>query len=220
MFDIYQSVFNEHGEHDENKWTDYIAGLMEEFVASDEANEVIETHGEVRWTATLVHFGLSYLGVTPVEMSVPDFSEIVFELFPRKLSTEPENAPAMIDEFRAFCTFLQQRYQLDNARAILKTLDAGAGMRLQKLMSNPANFGMAKSFFMRGAESGHDMSTQEGVDRFLLEYNAGLMNEPELAPPALPFALFGSTGGGGGPGNKDRRKKRKAQRQARKRNRR
>jgi hypothetical protein len=222
MFDIHQSVYDEHGEHDEEKGVDYIDGLMEAFADSEEAKPIIEEYGEVYWTATLLRFGLDYMGCTAAEMTVPDFQEIVFTLFPRKLSTEPENAPAMIAEFRAFWSFVQTRYQLANAAAILKSLDAGAANRLQKRMSDPAYFGMAKSFFMQGKQAGYDMESQEGLDRFLIDYNSQLAGGSAPLPP-VPMPLtyfFGGAPGDSAPNRKERRQKRKAQRQARKRNRR
>jgi hypothetical protein len=43
----------------------------------------------------MMEYAINYPGVTPPEMSLADFNEVVFELFPRKVSTEAESAPAI-----------------------------------------------------------------------------------------------------------------------------
>jgi hypothetical protein len=93
MFDSHQSIFDEHGETDHDRVADYFDGLMNEFAQSPEAKPLPEG---VHWTGMMLRFAVDYLGATPATMSLGDFKEIVFELFPRKLSTEPENAPTIV----------------------------------------------------------------------------------------------------------------------------
>jgi hypothetical protein len=47
-------------------------------------------------------YAFFHLGVSIPDLSLPDSNEVVFELFPRKVSTEAESAPAIIAELRAF----------------------------------------------------------------------------------------------------------------------
>ncbi len=62
-------------------------------------------------------------------------------------------------------------------------------------LSDSSNFGMAKSFVMMGQEQGFDMTTQEGMNKFMLAYNASLLAgreaageyAPSLAPPPGPY---------------------------------
>jgi hypothetical protein len=235
MFDIHQPVIDpESGELDEDAFEDYVEGLMEEFADSPEGRQVAEEHGRLNWAAMVMEYAVNYLGVPPPEMSARDFREVVFEIIPRKVSTEADQAGAIVAELRAFWQFLQRAYQLKNGGPILAALKGDAVARLERELANPANFGMAKSFIMMGQQMGFDMTTQEGLDAFTAYYNSRL---PGGMPPG-PFGglipgppdEFGEELNEGlaillppGQSPKQRaqlRKKRKAQRQARKRNRR
>jgi hypothetical protein len=228
MFDIHRSLVDpESGEMDREAFEEYSDHLMEEFAGSPEGQAFRQKHGEVSWAAMLMEYAADYLGVTPAEMSPGDLDEVVFELFPRKVSTPAESAEAIVAELTAFWEFLRRAHALQNAGPILARLTPAAARRLEKELANPANFGMAKSFFMKGQELGFDMTTQQGLDAFLLYYNthlAGAMPPPladfnlvdfpedEDLPPLRPEIPRGQ--------RQQLRKKRKAQRQARKRNRR
>lgn len=222
MFDVHQRVFSEDGERDEDKVQDYIDGLVGEFAASPEAKPLLDSEDGIGWTGMFLEYGLNYPGSTPPDMSPGDFEEIVFELFPRKVSMEPERAGSVVTELRAFWQFLRRQYGLRNADRILAKLDASATGRLRDLLADPSNYGMAKSFFMLGKRAGFDMTTQEGLDQWMLAYNSQLAaNQVPLPPladeesiwPALPPSPLS-------PREKaDKRKARKRQRQARKRNR-
>ena len=49
-------------------------------------------------------------------------------------------------------------------------------------MNDPANFGMAKSFFMGGQSAGFDMTNEAEANQFIMQYNANLLTqEPDLA---------------------------------------
>jgi hypothetical protein len=174
MFDIHKTVFNENGEQDERKAHKYKEGLIEEFAASPEGRQYIGTNGGIGWVWNMTDLGLNHLGVTPANMSAPDFEEILFELFPRKVSVEADFAEDIVQELRAFWRFVQRQYGLPVAPKILAMLDDLGTAKLKKLLSDPSKFGMAKSFFMLGTQAGFDMTTEEGAQAFLQAYNAGL----------------------------------------------
>jgi hypothetical protein len=220
MFDIHQSIRDQHGEIDEERVENYINGVMNEFVASAEAQPVFDQYGSSDWPVLMMQYAIDYLGVTPHMMSLADFNEIVFDLFPRKVSTEPESAASIVAELRAFWSFLHRQYGLANAVPIAASLTGAAVKRLERELANPANFGMAKSFFMRGMAAGFDMTTQEGMNEFMAAYNSSLAGGAseieDVSPPPMiedfPSPLSPKQ-------RAEKRKKRKAQRQARKRNR-
>lgn len=232
MFDIHQKLFDEDGECDESAVNDYIEGLTEEFALAPEAQPFLDSGSDLSWCSFLMEYGFTYCSVSPDKMSLADFNEVVFELFPQKVSTEADCAPEIIAELRAFWQFLKRQYHLSNASLILASLDGAAEKRLRKKLADPANFGMAKSFFMQGQEAGFDMTTQEGLDQFMLFYNSQMLaGNPGLPPlPPLPgldgLSELLEEGPLGDPGpsprarHEERRKERKRQRQARKRNRR
>lgn len=115
MFDVHQTIFDRHGESDEILIQKYIEGLMAEFAESSEAQPVEDTYGEIGWAATMMHYAINYMGCTPPEMTLPDFSEVLFELFPRKVSVEADQAGAIVAELQAFWRFMARQYGLDNA---------------------------------------------------------------------------------------------------------
>jgi hypothetical protein len=231
MFDIHQGIFDEEsGEHDPDKVGDYIDGLMEEFAASPEAKPLLDSGEGIGWVPMMLEYALDHIGVTPADMSRGDFEEIVFELFPRKVSTEAENGPAIIDELRAFWRFVQRQYGLTNAVQILAALGPSAGERLRKELADPSNYGMAKSMFMMGKQAGFDMTTQEGLDQFMLAYNSQLLADRLMGNEGLPALPGPEDDWDDGPApqtgptprekHEARREARKRQRKARKRNRR
>jgi hypothetical protein len=189
MFDIHRTTTDEYGEWDERAVEDYCSDLMEEFADSSEGTAFAEYYGEVRWAYSFLEFGFNYLGVAPPEMSRKHVEEILFDIFPRKVSTPPESAAAIIAELRAFFEFLDRQYGLSNTRDILLNLGNKATGRLKRELADPRNFGMAKSFFMMGNEAGFDMTTQEGLNEFMLAYNAAVTEHrvnSNLREPAEP----------------------------------
>jgi hypothetical protein len=157
-------------------------------------------------------------------MTLSDFNEVLFQIFPRKVSVEADQAAPIIAELRAFWSFLARQYSLENAREILETLDDSAVCRLHDKLADPANFGMAKSFFMMGSQAGFDMTTQEGLAAFQMLYNTKVLGnrlgsqQPERQQAMKTLALpeperrdFDEL--------KKKRKEKKRQREAKRRNR-
>jgi hypothetical protein len=189
-FDIHQSVLSKDGELDEEKAHRYKEELIRLFEQSPEAESFVEAEdSRVFWVDPLVEFGLSYLGVTPPQMTPRDLNELLFELFPRKVSTLDFDAAETIRELRAFWNFLKRDFSLPNADACLKALDEKAASKFDKAMNNPANFGPAKSIFMMGAARGFDMTTEEGINQWMQTYQAEM-----IAGEGIPVPLPGDTG--------------------------
>jgi len=180
MFDVTQDAF-EDGEWSDELAANYRRGLFEAFEKSPEGTACQEHLGELGWTYTFLDLALNYVGTTPPGMSLADLNEVLLEIFPRKVSTEPESAEAIVCELRAFWEFLGRQYQLPNAPKFVAALDARLQSRLERELANPQNFGMAKSLFMMGDEMGFDMTTQEGLNEFMIFYNSSLVG---TRPPA------------------------------------
>ena len=173
-FDIYQQVFDSDGLPLEKKAGPYLDELMELFVQSAEGQKLLSEGIEPGWASMILDFGMNYLSVTPPGMTPDDLREILFDLFPRKVSTSADEAEEIVRELRAFWAFLQREYHLANAAACLKVLDERAARELKRALSNPANFGIAKSFVMMGQERGFDLSSEEGINEWMATYNAEL----------------------------------------------
>jgi hypothetical protein len=184
MFDVRQSIHDEHGEQDEASVARYIKGVMEAFVDSPEAQPIIEQQGSVSWPGMMLNYYFGHIGGELAEMSLRDFNEVVFELFPRKVSTEPESAPEIVAELKAFWSFVHRQYGLEIAERILATLNDEAVGRLRNYLSDPSRYGMAKSFVMGGKAAGFDMTKKEDLDAYAVAYNASLLGRSLPPTPA------------------------------------
>ena len=121
------------------------------FSKSDEATQVVNRCDDLGWFRSLLDFGLNYCGEIVDEMSVSTIQEFVFDYVPRKVSTEPQEAASIIFELEMFWQYLDRVFELPEAKPIIKWLKTdGIAAELQADMSDPANFGMAKSIFMSG----------------------------------------------------------------------
>jgi hypothetical protein len=87
-FDLNQAVFDEQGTYLEEQAVRYEEVLMDQFAASPEGQAIKERGTELGWAGAMIHYAISYLGVTPPLMTPSDLEEVVFDLFPRKVITE------------------------------------------------------------------------------------------------------------------------------------
>jgi hypothetical protein len=196
-FDIYERLFDEDGEYEEEATFRYRDELMELFVASPEGQELVRQRGVVAgWADMFMDYGMRYLRRTPPEMSLDEVEEVLFDLFPRKVSADPESGEEIVHELHAFWTFLQREFHVANADACLRLLTPATGRRLEKEMQNPHNFDMAKSLVMSGKARGFDMTTPEGMDAWIKTYNMELLaartaREADAGPPLpVPGAFW------------------------------
>ena len=171
-FDINEAMFDSEGTYLEEPALRYEQALMEQFAASPEGQAITQRGTERGWAGAMIHYAVSYLGVTPPTMSPSDLDAVVFGLFPRKVITERGDGAEIIQELGAFWRFLQRVYQLPQAQQMLARLRPQAARRLERELQEPANFGMAKSFVLMGQEAGFDMESPEGMRAWVQAYNA------------------------------------------------
>jgi hypothetical protein len=183
-FDIHEAVFDEQGTYLEEKAVRYEQALMGQFAASPEGQAIIQTGTELGWAGAMIHYALSYPGVTPATMTTSDLEEVVFGLFPRKVITEKGDGAEIIGELRAFWHFVERVYQLPQARQMLARLTPQAARRLERELQEPANFGMAKSFVLMGKQAGFDMESPEGMQAWVKAYNATVAPAMAATDPA------------------------------------
>ncbi len=198
-FDIRQNLFDRDGMPVEKKVVEYLKELIRLFRESPEG-QALEDEGLYPgfWVNSMVEYGIDYLGVTPARLSPDQLRELLFDIFPRKVSADADEAPQAIRELQAFWQFAQREFQLENAAACLKVLDDKAVRQMKKEMSNPANFGMAKSIVMMGKAHGFDMTTEEGINEWIATYNAEIA--PKMAQ-RLPMPAERSGGDEQAPGD-------------------
>jgi len=177
MFDINTSILDEYDEEvDHEALCSYIDELMNEFARSQEAQQFEEEFDRsVYWAATFMEYAGNYFGENVAEVSYSTVDEIIFDIFPRKVSIDANKACEVISELRAFWEFLKRTRSLKNADDILVRLTDQDAEELESLLGDSRNFGMAKSFFMSGKQAGYDMSDEEQAQLFMLQYNAALL---------------------------------------------
>lgn len=177
-FDIHQ--FDKANWYDFDNWEEaldnYIGTLMEQFLTSPEGEALREEFPDAGfWPSQMIHYGFTYLGVALPKLREDDVDQIITGIFPEKISIlSPEDLNGAIEELVAFWQYLKREYRLRQADAILKFLEE-VTPDFPDMMTDPANFGMAKSFMMMGQQAGFDMTDPKGIDAFMDFYNASMI---------------------------------------------
>jgi hypothetical protein len=212
-FDIHADLFDEGSGFDEDAGEDYEEDLAELFEASPEGQAVAAQGVELGFAGMIVHYLLRYEGVSVPEMTDLQFETVIYETIPAKVTVEPSEARAMILEARAFCRYLSRAFGLENAEECLAIVEGDDAIEaLDAALANPNNWGMAKSMMMEGKARGFDMSSEEGIERWISAYNASLSPGPIGSGSPAPAGVSRRT-------EANRRKKRKQQKAARRKNR-
>lgn len=217
---------NWQGEIDRKAGDDYLSQLMESFLASPEAASV---ESPAHYVDFIMRYGLRIEGVTPAQMTPAIFGGLLYNLLPNKYSCKASAAPQIVEELRAFWTFVGRAFGLDNAKPCLALLDDDAVDRLHAKLANPRNYGMAKSFMMEAVNAGVDMSSESAIKSWLAQNalsNArehvvddldsfGGYEQPDIRMVDDPFFAITGTG----PRRQSSKNKRKMQKASRRRNR-
>lgn len=178
---------------------DYTEELVTEFLQAPEGQEYLEAHPEAQasvgsWIDSLLHFGYAYESATLPHMTKQTVEAIVTRLFPSKITLiDAKDAESAIPELIAFWEFLQRSYKHPQATRILTFLKQ-IQPKFKGIMTDPNNFGVAKSFVTAGMNAGFDMTTEEGLKAFQAQYNQSLQSQN--APPPGLETLFGNLAGG------------------------
>jgi hypothetical protein len=161
--------------------------LVERFAESPEGKRL----REVGYSSMVLDCAASYFGSTAATLGPRELKELLFEIVPRKVSIGAEAATEIVEECRAFYAFLQREFALEQAEACQRVLAGDAAERLAAELSDPSNFGMAKSLFMGGQQAGFDMESKEGIEAWMSSIQGKPMPPPmqmsgfpDLPPPA------------------------------------
>lgn len=148
--------------------------LFERFTASPEAS-----HGRIDLFACecVMNYADSYFGATIATLDASDLAEIIFQLFPRKVSIEASEASSVIDGLRTFYAFLKREFGLSQADACLEVLAGDATQRLEVALADTSRFGMAKSMLMRGQPARPELETEQ-------EFSMWMRTMARLSAPA------------------------------------
>ena len=166
--------------------------LEKNYQASPEAKAI---NNAASVSSLLMSFSFNYLNCTIATLSPGNLEEILYEIIPRKVMMPASEAPAMVEDARAFFSYLKRNYQSEYADKCLSVISDDTATKMAKAMNNPNLFGMGKS--MLSEDTGFPFNSSE-------------------FPPELP----GSSATKPKPKDKKSRKKQRgAARKARKKNR-
>jgi hypothetical protein len=126
-FDINQAVFDSKGTYLEEQALCYEQALMDQFAAAPEGQAITQRGTELGWTRAMIHYAITYVGVTPAAMTASDLEEVIYSLFPRKVITERGDGAEIIQELRAFWHFHEPCVPAAASQADAGTLDATGG---------------------------------------------------------------------------------------------
>lgn len=152
--------------------------LVRRFVASPEAKKLTD----VAWCHLVMDFAADYFNATIATLGPRELREILFDLFPRKVSIDASEASSVVEESRAFYAFLKREFALEQADACLSVLGGDALKKLEAALSDTSKFGMAKSLVMGGREAGYDMDSKEGIEAWM----RAMQSRPLPASVRLP----------------------------------
>ena len=178
-FNIHQldNLTYEGAEDEEHELELYQNSIIEEFKKSDECIVINKEGIEPDfWIGQMIYYGIGYIGTTLPSMTVNDVSEILEDIFPKKIIlSSPEDADVIIPILIAFWSFIKAKYKLKNSNVILKYLN-NIKKDYKSIMNDSSSFGMAKSFFTQGLESGYDMTDQNDNNKFIESYNEDIIS--------------------------------------------
>lgn len=133
------------------------------------------------WSDMLSQHAIAYHHALLHELTPAALEDVLFSVVPRKVMAQPTDAPAIIAAARAWLAFAAELPEPGHAKALLAAMPADASQRLARRLADPRLFGPAKTLFAAGERAGFDMSSNEGIERFLATTGGRL---PELAPPS------------------------------------
>lgn len=155
-FDPLLNFHDENGEvADQAGFDAWHQALFDRFAASPQGAAT----GSVDWLDLVCGFADGWFACTVLQLEPDEFAQIVWEVIPNKLSCDPEEAPAIVEELRAFWEWADQELGLPQAAACRGVLGPGAEDRLQAALGDRSNWGMAKSLFLGGG-----LSEESGTD--------------------------------------------------------
>jgi hypothetical protein len=209
-FDIHAPVLDAHGDIDDAAAETQEKELLVRFAASAEAAPFLERGDAVGFASKMLFFARFYQDVTVTTMSAGDLAAVLLDDFPGEMLCQPEDAPEIMAQVRAFWSYVKREFGLPNADACLAVLDEGMALALAHELRNPDKFRGSKAFLWDGLEAGFDVTTDAGLAAWTRAYDESLPDlEPWPAQPRVPVRTE----------RNKRKARRRAQRASRRKNR-
>jgi len=124
------------------------------------------------------------------EIKPRNIKTVLTEIFPRKVSAEPEELRNFIPVLVSFFESLKVKGVVKDTPALIKSVKDSEEEML-KNAKNPEYFGMAKSLVMQMKKDGVNFEDKEAVDRWIFNYNQRQTAVPEEPQGTTPFSKTG-----------------------------
>jgi hypothetical protein len=174
----------QHDPEDEDAFAAVRQALVERF-------EATKGGADRGWVADqLVDFKHSYLGGDLGRWTADDLSEILLEIYPRKVVLEPADHADVISGIAAFLRFLDAEGLRTGGEdgETLALLVEQAGARFDHAMADESKWGMGKRVFGGAAAQGVDVTDQAQLDAYVQAFNALPGRERDALLGQLPNA--------------------------------
>ena len=191
-FDIQEDLYSDGWFIDENKAERYKHDLLELFEKSPEWKAIQHDADEPRplWSDMFLDMTLYTIGQPLVFADSTTMREILYDIAPRSVLASPEEAANIIHELKAFWGFIKREYDLWGAEQCLKVLNQKTIIsRVEKELSDSANFGEAKALMMQALDSGIDVTDEASMHQFTERYHLQIAAELEAADAPLSEAM-------------------------------
>jgi hypothetical protein len=152
--------------------------LAARFGESEEARGLSEAAREeaVAQARMMIEYGMMYVDDRVEAWGIGDWQEVLLEVFPRKISAEPEWFGTVAEIAAALLRWLAREGLAPNGETLAAEV-AGWGPRIEAAAADPANWGMAKSMVMGAHGAGIDVTDPAGLDAYVRQYNERLDEE-------------------------------------------
>ncbi|MBK7939219.1 MAG: hypothetical protein IPJ82_20035 [Lewinellaceae bacterium] len=133
-------------------------------IEREEAEYIIDNFAE---------FAFNYSGEQVGAWTHAGVQEVCIELIPRKVTAEAEYFDRVGPVLARFFDFLGEADYLPKAAALGEEVRR-ISPKIAKNAADPHKWGMAKSLGMMAMQTGVDLSNEMALQRFIMEYNAGI----------------------------------------------
>jgi len=160
--------------------------LTERFLESSEAaelaQELFEDAGFI--VNHVLEYAWVYAGSSPEQLDEYTLSEVLLEVFPRKVSAERNLFEKVAPVTEVFLRWLESEGILANTFSLVETIRGWADTIVANSM-NPQYWGMGKSFTMQARADGVDTQDEQAMQRYIAEYNLRLTERNLSAQPDI-----------------------------------
>jgi hypothetical protein len=158
--------------------------IMSNFVHSPEARPL----RDIGAASLIMELAVVHQKCTIATLRAAELSQILYWAIPGYVHMDPEEAPVVIAELRAFFAFLKRELQLPQADECLQLLAGKAGKRLAAALADRKKFELEKILETMARQEGSDLNSASSIKAFLEGVKAQVSSGPgEYALVSIPL---------------------------------